>query len=32
MSQKAVTNGVHSINFALDDQEEECLVLDLPWI
>ena len=32
MSQKAVTNGVHSINFALDDQDEECLVLDLPWI
>ena len=31
MSQKAVTDGVQSINFALDEQDKECLVLDLPW-
>lgn len=31
MSQKAVTNGVQSISFALDEQDKECLVLDLPW-
>ena len=31
MSQKAVTNGVQSISFTIDDEDTECLVLDLPW-
>lgn len=31
MSQKAVTDGVQSIGFALDNEEEDCLIVDLPW-
>lgn len=31
MSQKAVTDGVQSISFTVDDADKECLVLDLPW-
>ena len=31
MSQKAVTNGVQSISFAVDETDAECLILDLPW-
>lgn len=31
MSQKAVTDGVQSISFILDENEDECLILDLPW-
>ena len=31
MSQKAVTDGVSSISFAVDEDDAECLVLELPW-
>lgn len=31
MSQKVVTEGVNSIALTLDNTDEECLVLDLPW-
>lgn len=31
MSQKTVTEGVNSIALTLDNTDEECLVLDLPW-
>lgn len=31
MSQKAITNGVQSIKFNVDKDDEECLILDLPW-
>lgn len=31
MSQKAITDGVNAIKFELDEQDKECLVLDLPW-
>ena len=31
MSQKAVTDGVQSISFAVDENDSECLILDLPW-
>lgn len=31
ISQKAITDGVQSISFAIDETDEECLVLDLPW-
>lgn len=31
MTQKAVTDGVQSINFIIDENDDECLVLDLPW-
>lgn len=31
MSQKAVTDGVQSISFTVDENDNECLVLDLPW-
>lgn len=31
MSQKVITEGVNAIKFELDEQDKECLVLDLPW-
>ena len=31
MSQKAITDGVNSISLELDENDSECLVLDLPW-
>lgn len=31
MTQKAITDGVNSIKFVLDDEDKECLTLDLPW-
>jgi len=31
MSQKEITNGVQSIKFNVDLEDEECLILDLPW-
>lgn len=31
MSQKAVTDGVQSIGFALDSEDTDCLIVDLPW-
>ena len=31
MSQKAVTDGVQSIGFTVDENDSECLILDLPW-
>ena len=31
ISQKAVTDGVRSIKFDVDDEDDECLVIDLPW-
>lgn len=31
MSQKTVTDGVKSIAFALDPEEEDCLIIDVPW-
>lgn len=31
MSQKAVTEGVQSINLNVDSEDEECLIIDLPW-
>lgn len=31
MSQKAITEGVQSIQFTVDTEDTECLVLDLPW-
>ena len=31
MSQKAITDGVNSIELAVDKADTECLVLDLPW-
>lgn len=31
MSQKVVTEGVNSIALTLDNTDEECLILDLPW-
>jgi len=31
MTQKAITNGIAAIKFGLDDEQLECLVLDLPW-
>lgn len=31
MSQKAVTDGVQSISFAIDETDTECLILELPW-
>ena len=31
MSQKVITEGINAIKFELDEQDKECLVLDLPW-
>ena len=31
MSQKVITEGVNAIKLELDEQDKECLVLDLPW-
>jgi len=31
MTQKAITDGVQAISFAIDSTESECLVLNLPW-
>ena len=31
MSQKVITEGMNAIKFELDEQDKECLVLDLPW-
>lgn len=31
MSQKTITMGVQSIGFAVDEEDSECLVLDVPW-
>lgn len=31
MSQKAVTDGVHAISFIADEDDGECLILELPW-
>jgi len=31
ISQKGITDGVQSIKFAVDVQDTECLILDLPW-
>ena len=31
MSQKPVTDGVQSISFTVDQNDNECLILDLPW-
>ena len=31
MSQKVITEGVNAIKFELDEQDKECLILDLPW-
>jgi len=31
MTQKAVTDGVDEINFAVDDNDSECLKLNKPW-
>lgn len=31
MSQKAVTQGVGSIGFAIDPDKDDCLIVDLPW-
>jgi len=31
MTQKEITNGVQSIKFNVDQEDEECLILDLPW-
>lgn len=31
MTQKAITDGVNSIKFVLDNEDKECLTLDLPW-
>lgn len=31
MTQKAITESISSIKFNIDTQNEECLVLDLPW-
>ena len=31
MTQKAVTDGVDAVNFAVDSGDQECLVLNKPW-
>lgn len=31
MSQKTITEGVQSINLNVDSEDEECLIIDLPW-
>lgn len=31
MTQKAITDGIDEIVFAIDESDEECLVLDKPW-
>lgn len=31
MSQKIITNGINSIKFQLDNEIDECLILDKPW-
>lgn len=31
MSQKVITEGVQSINLNVDSEDEECLIIDLPW-
>lgn len=31
MSQKAITDGVNSIQLTIDENDSECLILDLPW-
>ena len=31
ISQAGITNGVRSISFSVDEDDAECLILDLPW-
>lgn len=31
ISQKGITDGIRAIQFAVDPEDSDCLVLDLPW-